>query len=384
MKLGSHRFENSQDAQLAALDCRVLIRFDPIHPNAREMQAELVRTYMRTIFNIPTSRDWMWSGYPSEPVLAEAAARLLNRTNTGIASLAPQILEWALNKGFVARGERGELVARTLFTVAHDLAIRKQYPTVSVRRFHYPVRLLTFLEQLLAPDIWHVVRKARPFHAYPGDPTLEIAFKDAWLNFSHFIQLADHSSFTLRCASELLKRGAAIQAYDNQYGVDGALPILFGDPSKTTVDTLHTSLVQYQVKNAATSIRASPEPDIAGRIEAPLPIISIVMQLGVEMDSGKRVVVQTTEKGTDNPSGRTRSSVRSQPIDIERRHYLITVYGCTSNTYGVVAKTSTEYSHVLRAEKPFRNFPRAGWYENEQSVFGLKPVIYDKEGVHMP
>jgi hypothetical protein len=326
----------------------------------------------------------MWSGYPSEPVLAEAAARLLNRTSTGIASLAPQILEWALNKGFVARGERGELVVRTLFTVAHDLAILQQYPNVSVRRFHYPVRLLTFLEQLLAPDIWHVVRNARPFHAYPGDPSLETAFHNAWLNFSHFIQLGDHSSFSLGCASELLKRGAAIQAYDNQYGVDGALPIFFGDPSKTTIDISQTSLVQYQVKNAATSIRVSPEPDIAGRSKANRPIISIVMQLGVEMDSGQRVVVQTTQKGTDNPAGRTRSSVRSQPIDIERRHYLVTVYGCTSNTYRVVAETSTEYRHVLRAEKPFKDFPRAGWHENEESVFALKPVIYDKEGVHMP
>ena len=167
--------------------------------------------------------------------------------------------------------------------------------------------------------------------------------------------------------------------------MDGALPIFFGDPSKDKIDMSQTSLVQYQVKNAATSIRVSPEPEIAGRSTTNQLIISLVMQLGVEMDPGNRVVVQTTNKGTDNPAGGTRSSSKSQPTDIERRHYLITVYGCTSHTYGVVGETSTEYLHVLQAEKPFKDFPRDGWYENEQSVFALKPVIYyDKDRVHMP
>jgi hypothetical protein len=168
MKLGSANFINDPLAQLAALDCRVLIRFDPMHANSRSAQANLVKTFMRTVFNIPESRDFMWSGYPSEPILAEAAARLLNVSTGQIMHTAPEILERALNSGFLARGERGELVARTLFTVAHDRAIMQQYPEVSDgAHFHRPVRLVELLKNLLAPDIWTTVCSAHAVHSIP-------------------------------------------------------------------------------------------------------------------------------------------------------------------------------------------------------------------------
>ena len=75
MKLGS---VSDSSTKLAALDCRIPIRFDPLHAASQPKQAELVRSKMRIVFNIPEPRHYMWSGYPSEPILAEAAAHLLN------------------------------------------------------------------------------------------------------------------------------------------------------------------------------------------------------------------------------------------------------------------------------------------------------------------
>jgi hypothetical protein len=382
MKLGSNDFAQNFYAKLAALDCRVLIRFDPIRANSRTTQAELVKTYMRNVFNIPENREFMWSGYSSEPILAEAAARLLNDSQ-GIIQRAPDILESALNCGLLARGERGELVARTLFTVAHDRAIMQEYGVArSEPRFHRPLRLLAFLENLLAPDIWAIVREARPTLAYTGDHTFEKAFEDAWVNFTHFVQLGDHPSFNLHCASELLKRGAAMQAFDNQYNMDGGLPLLFGDPSETIINEDNTSMGQYQVKNTSKAVSVYPNPKLVGSSKKDLPIFSLIMQLGVEKDD-KRVTCQTMYKGIDAAAGRTRSSNKALPNDIGRRHYVIVLYGCTSKVYACIPTNSVIYHRILRAQSPFADFPRAGCRDNQSSLYALKPMIYDQESACM-
>ena len=391
LKLTAGKHSAELHAKLAALDCCVLIRFDPIHRNSRVMQVDLVKSCMRTIFNIPENRDFMWSGYPSEPILAEAVARILNHSTSSFMYSAPEILESALNTGLLARGERGELVARTLFTVAHDIAILASYPDVPPGpRFHRPLKFVTLLEHLLAPDIWTVVRNAQAFHAYSGGLTLENAFHNAWVNFSHFVQLGDHASFTLHCASELLKRGVAIQTFDNQYNMDGGLPLFFSDPDKNVIIQQATSMAQYQVKNAASPIAVHPDPTLVGLSKKNLPIISIIMQFGVEMKDGEQVIVTTTPKNTNTPAGNTRAAVQSRPTnlqhpaDISQRHYIITLYGCTSKTYCCIPNNLMSYSHILRAPKPFADFPRADSSDNASSLNALKPMIYDKGGICMP
>jgi hypothetical protein len=38
------------------------------------------------------------------------------------------------------------------------------------------------------------------------------------------------------------------------------------------------------------------------------------------------VAIETTPKGMDPPSGRTQSTLKSFPAEIDRRHYVITLY----------------------------------------------------------
>jgi hypothetical protein len=386
LKLCLRDFPQDDLAQLAALDSRVLIRFDPIHSNSRGTQALLVRSKMRVVFNIPTSREFMWSGYPSEPILAEAAARLLNNTNDDlIMHVAPRILESALTTGLLARGERGELIARTLLTVAHDRAIT--YGEIQDEhgpRFHRPVRLVDVLEHLVSPDIWTIVRAARPFHAYPGDRTLEEAFSDAWANFSHFVQLGDHASYNLQCASELLKCGAAIQTFDNQYNMDIAVPFHYGDPEKLSIAEENTGVAQVQVKNTLTAATVFPEPLLPGASTKNLPIISLIMQLGVEKNDNERVTICTADKDPNTIAGRTRASSISLPDDIKRRHYVITLFGCTSKTYRCIPEDSKAYCLLLRAQPPFLDFPRAGSDANQSSLYALKPMIYNNGETQVP
>lgn len=252
-KFHDENFDNNPHAKLAALDSHVLIQYDSFHANAKSTQTDLVKTYMRCVFNIPSGREYVWTGFPSEPMLAEAAARLLN-SSRHINEYAPEILRNALESGLLAKGERGELVARTLLTVAHDLAIIQNPDTyvhsLSEPWFHRPIRLLDLLKHLLAPKVWDAVRLALPSHVYDPSTTLENAFANAWVNFSHFSKLGDHPSFNLKCTVELLKRGTAIQLFDNHRNQDLALPIHIGDPHTTLISTDNTGICQWQIKNA--------------------------------------------------------------------------------------------------------------------------------------
>ncbi|HEV7737823.1 MAG TPA: hypothetical protein VGO47_10695, partial [Chlamydiales bacterium] len=177
-------------ARLAELDCRVLLDYNHADPKTRLAHANLVKSYMQCVDDISTHRD-LSSGYASEPMLSEAAARLLNQgPHESIMHHAPLILAEALQGGLLAKGERGELVARTLLTIAHDRAILENpimYPvSPSEPCFHRPMRLLDLLKNLLSKQVWEIVRAALPVHAYPDSKPLHTAFKDAWVNFSHF------------------------------------------------------------------------------------------------------------------------------------------------------------------------------------------------------
>jgi hypothetical protein len=384
MKLHSHEFESDRYARLAALDIRVLIEFDPIRANSRDMQAKLVQSYMRCVFNIPASREFVWSGYPSEPVLSEAAAQLLNSTDQtkGILHRAPEILEDAFKSGFLAKGERGEIVARTLLTVAHDLAVLKNSKPLYGPRFHRPIRLLDFLKNLVSYELWEKIQNAKPYYAYPEDPTLKVAFANTWMNFSHFVHLGDHESFNLKYASALLKRGAAMQTYNNQRNQDIGVPLHHGDPARTEISIERTSIFQAQIKNAAIPPRVFPDPNTIGKCNEGLPTLSVVMQLGTEKQEPVKIL--TTSKGGDNPSGDTRSASYSRSTDVERRHYCIVLYGCTSNTYSCIGvNDGSKYQQLLRVTDPLDDFPRKTKETLLNSLRSMNARLYSDERAYI-
>ena len=123
-KLNPKQDFNDELAQLACLAFRIGLDFDASREIGRTTEIQLVESYMRIIFAVPNHREYMRAGTPSEPILAEAAALLLNARTNRMQELAPTILNVAFERGFLARGERGELVARLLWTLAHDQAAR--------------------------------------------------------------------------------------------------------------------------------------------------------------------------------------------------------------------------------------------------------------------
>jgi hypothetical protein len=217
---------------------------------------------------------------------------------------------------------------------------------------------------------------AKPFHAFPGDPTFEEAFQDAWVFFSHFVKLCNKETYNLNVATEVQKRGAAIVTWQCQYNIDGGIPVHFGNPDITEIDESTTTILQMQVKNCGKAIRLLLDPTLLGSNASNLPVISMGMHLGVEKEEGYRVEVTSEAKGGMALS--TRAGHKSRPEDINRRHYMFTLYGCTSKTYACIPEPSP-YKAILRAIKPFDNLPRMESDANREAVHALKLFSdYDK------
>ena len=64
---------NAKDKELAVLDVRLLLDYEH-SAEAWLREEELVESGMRIAYSVPRHRQYMYSGYPSEPILAEAAA----------------------------------------------------------------------------------------------------------------------------------------------------------------------------------------------------------------------------------------------------------------------------------------------------------------------
>ncbi|KAJ6540931.1 hypothetical protein B0H10DRAFT_2393213, partial [Mycena sp. CBHHK59/15] len=192
----ARKFTSNQDeeeSKVAALGLRIILDFDIARESARRMEASLVRSYLRVAYVVPESREYMRTGAPSEPLLVEAVAEMYDHN---LQIMAPEILAAFFQRGLLAKGERGELVARLLWILARDAAVNRLpvLPPTDPNRtahFHRPILVLDWLKALLHPDHHAAVLEARPI----GDPKgliLEDAFKDVWINFTHFARAGDY------------------------------------------------------------------------------------------------------------------------------------------------------------------------------------------------
>ncbi|KAF8324982.1 uncharacterized protein EI90DRAFT_3073967, partial [Cantharellus anzutake] len=222
-------------AMLASLDIRFQLSFDLARHAARSKISTLVESYMRVVYAVPLHREFIYSGYPSEPILVEAAARLLNqggRSDSGsclppIASKGPNILKAGYREGILDCGEHAEAVGRLLVTIAHDAAMMCHNPSYGFDPvFHKPVKVLDFLL------------------------SLERAYENAYISFSHFVQVGDSQVVRVEYLSKLLLRGAALNCYVERSSIDlgFVIPVFFGGLEQP-IDRGKTSALQVQIRN---------------------------------------------------------------------------------------------------------------------------------------
>jgi hypothetical protein len=176
-------------AYLAIFDTRLLLNFAP--PCPHQIQARLVEKYMRVAFSISQHGEHIFSGYPSEPILAEAAARHMQELSGvwGKSDRAARFLLRYAENGLIVGGERGELVARLLLTLAFDRAQRTRHRRENRGSLYSdPVPVGDFLTALLGEKTWQVLKASRPDNVKDNEKveTLGEAFKHACVRFTHF------------------------------------------------------------------------------------------------------------------------------------------------------------------------------------------------------
>ena len=94
-------------AKFAILSVRLCPELEP-SPHLSEIEETLVANHMRIVYCVPEHKEFRISGYSSEPILAEAAARLWNNKIPNFDSFNPfKSLEEMVKKGFFAKKDRG-------------------------------------------------------------------------------------------------------------------------------------------------------------------------------------------------------------------------------------------------------------------------------------
>ena len=349
-------------AMLAILDVLVTIDFEPRLETAHKEQMEMVSSHMRTAFSIPDHRLSFRSGYPSEPFLAEAASRqMYHYMRTGSRSMI-SILKENLDNGLIDPGQKGEVAMRVLLRSAYMDAIVAEQTNPSLQdpqpNFSKGCGFLQFLKALFA-NIHHAsILGAQPDNEVE-QCTLEGAFKDAIVRFTHFVKARDDSVVSTNAMAPGFLRGSAFICHNRQKDIDIIIPILL-DKCDTLAESSMSALL-IQVKRQKKAGAFNPYiidqktldffPKVSSAGKSLRPYVTLLAELGV------------TSKSPTLQIGRTapRSSPRSTSANVKEKHprYSLRAYGCTRTTWKAIDYYDTDdYEKVLGMDDFFKDHPR--------------------------
>ncbi|CAE6420243.1 unnamed protein product [Rhizoctonia solani] len=361
-------FEEKQDEKKTGVDEKETVAEEQ---HSYRTQSRLVESHMRVAFSIPRHRGYMHTGAPSEPVLAEAAGRYLSSNPLrGIMIEGPKRLSQALETGLLARRERGELVARLLVTVAHDIALRdaSSGPLGAIANrplYHRPISVISFLCALFHEDHHQEILDSKCLTRRPEIESLGEAFRNSFVSFSHFALAGDSKMLSARALATALLRGAALQAKEGQESIDAVIPIHMGslvDP----VSAKTTSAINLQIKNRQGLSHCKIDRSITVP-NVKMPVISIILELGVTGKQSNTIRV---------PKGPGRDPRNKDKVNPDNHHYEIVARGCSSKLFRpVTSEVEQHYRAMLGAGSVLEDFARCDRRNNVEALRAMKPVL---------
>lgn len=184
----------SNEAHLAILDVVLSLSYEDRQEIVNTTLSTMVARHLRTVYSIPVHRRYMESGYPSEPILAEAAsARLWDMRTHNFMAI---ILKHNFDNFVLDRKELRELVGRELLTHAYQRAVKK----VETARFSDGCNLVDFIEELFVSTYAEIILDSVPDNTAPQDGYEPTSFKKAFRNerirFTHFVRMGDGTGVT--------------------------------------------------------------------------------------------------------------------------------------------------------------------------------------------
>lgn len=199
---------------LACLSVRFALEFNPTEKNTSDVLCKQVEHHMRLCLAVTAGWEKFITLAGSEPLLAEAAYELVNRSESN-----PM---WHLDKhsdlNCVDRGHRGELVATLLIMQAFDAA-----HAITGSRW---VSVDAFMKELLPERPYRVLHGLLPtFSRHGQNHNIVDTFQGYGLWFNHVIRIEDNSMFMADHLWKFVTRGAMILCVDGQEGIDIVLPV---------------------------------------------------------------------------------------------------------------------------------------------------------------
>ena len=269
-KLVVHRqwndIQHSVTSLLAILDVLLNLEYHSHQLHVQDLTHRMVASHMRTAYIVPTSRSYMYTRYPSEPILTVAALDLVwEATEKGDISKYPSgdpMLDMFMsidttNPGAIDKGERGKNVGKMLLlraymqAVVHNLGVQ---PTPSKIPWQNRCSLATFLKCLAAKPYHDVILNSKPDNTTSDTRTLEKAFENSWVRFMHFARAADNSAMTSTMSWVAYVRGMAVIGWHSQASVDLQIPVMLDKNGFINEENMSSILVQFRLKGQESTL----------------------------------------------------------------------------------------------------------------------------------
>ena len=390
-------------AVTAVLDVLLSLDFEPRHQGVHIREAELVASHMRIAFSVPKDRGYIRSGYPSEPLLAEAAARQMHefQKHTSEPNLMARLLKSEFESGLLDQGQRDEVVIRQLVWEAYRRAVLNDDPRDSQPNFSKGCKFTTFIEQLFSEEYANLILNSVPDNL-KRTTTFAEAFKDATVRFTHFVRMADDTGTTTHVMWVAFVRCMAIICWTSQKTVDIVIPVLIKRTSMIEESTMtglliqvkrrkdKGSVIQYEINQKEIGFFPA---DNADNTAACRPYVTLVAEIGVQLPFSPAAITQAKvrdkiRRHTPNPP-RTFTIVKtaihqtlsnlhipSQPKTIKyprdtHPRYSIFAYGCSETVYSVISQSdSSTYKFLLGHRDVLDEHPR----KTDQSLRAVREM----------
>ncbi|KAK7444292.1 hypothetical protein VKT23_015303 [Stygiomarasmius scandens] len=403
----------SLTAKMAIIGVRLMPVVDASHTLARE----LVASHMQTVFSIPQNREWIRSGYPSEPILAEAASWQVRHWRTkrevGKVDCMLDMLHTHLKSDLLSPGEIGEVTGRMILLTARDHAgYHKDLKesTSKISSFLPPsghVLLTAFITELFPNDVTTAFLHSKA----PNDPegrSFGEAFEHDVINFTHWERFVDASATpkALLCA---FMRGSAIFCHSNSPYIDAIIPVLRRknvDDDTLNEKNMTAVLVQFKLRKNIRITAESVEL-VQPNEDTSRPYIVLVMELSIDTTLFSKTPTQRKSKAgrrlkeaqTANPAqqlhpasstqraqapstlGSPMSAVVTRNCAPKLIHprYIIFVRGCSDSVYKVVQQQERNmYESLLRKSALLGDHPRQD-SSTIQKVWQQKPFVSENK-----
>lgn len=235
---------SNRDEVFAVLAARLCLDTDLSNPETLPLSQTAVNLHLRILTSLDPATGVLLTRTAAEPIVSYAAMRQLRKKSNWKEALECFAKD-LLSKGVIAKGSKGELYARVMLTLAHDVAVRSMEPP---RLPTFTVGV--FLESLFDEAHHDVLRG------------IDQSILDGWLNFIMFTKTKeplDPDLFDETCHS-LLRRAAALQLAPYQRTYDLFIPFYGGDHDKP-YDAAKAGAILVQVKNKSAT---SPPEQILG------------------------------------------------------------------------------------------------------------------------